>query len=118
MTPPSESFGGVRSAQAGVEPAGGDGSHRPADPEPAVLVRTNLDRARPAGELALVQEHGFAGADDAVPQQISDSGASRAAGGDVLDSACVVPGAALWPVRVEHIDELRSGARQQIFEGW
>ena len=46
--------GAATSSQLGVEASGCDRCHRPANPQPAVPARVNLDRAGPPGEPALV----------------------------------------------------------------
>src|SRR5208282_4437881 len=55
----------------GVEASGRDRRHRPADPQPAVRAGANLDRARPPGEPALVDQQGLPGRAHAVVQQVA-----------------------------------------------
>jgi len=100
----------------GVEASGRDRRHRPADPQPAVRAGANLDRARPPGEPALVDQQGLPGRAHAVVQQVASSWAGRAAGRDILHPAGVVPGTALRAVRVKHIDELRSARVKKPLE--
>src|SRR5258708_30128505 len=102
--------------RGGVEWSAGDGRHRPADPQPTVRLRADLDGAGSPGELALVDQHGLAGEPHAVAKQVACGWPGCAAGRDIFEPAGVVPGAALRAVRVEHVREITSAGCKQLFE--
>ena len=84
----------------------------------AIAADDCVQLARPAEKSPLRQGDHFVMQGQPVRNEIGGSRSRRAAGRDVFDAAVVVPGAALAPCDVEHVDELcADGGKQRLEAG-
>jgi photosystem II stability/assembly factor-like uncharacterized protein len=102
-----------RSGQA--QNAFSDEPDAPADTDTRVRAAADdgVQLARPAEKPSLSQRDEVAGRGEPVRDEIRGGRTGRAARCDVLDAAVVVPGAALAPLDVEHVDKLRTDRCEQ-----
>jgi hypothetical protein len=91
-TAPTSADPSVVSRSLSLEASRGHGRDGPADPEPPVGFGPDSYRAGPPGVLALVQKQRLVIGTDLVPKQVPGGRAGGASGGDILDTAGVVPG--------------------------